>query len=37
VLQFSAIYLPFLALAAIDLWRHCIRKPAPIEAVARSI
>jgi hypothetical protein len=37
VLQFSAIYLPFLALATIDLWRHRIRRPVPVEVVARSI
>jgi hypothetical protein len=37
VLQFSAIYLPFLALAITDLWRHRIRRPTSIEAVARSI
>jgi hypothetical protein len=36
VLQFSAIYLPFLALAAIDVWRRCIRHPAPIEVAVRS-
>jgi hypothetical protein len=36
VLQFSVIYLPFLALAAIDLWRHRIRHPAPIEVAVRS-
>jgi hypothetical protein len=37
VLQFSAIYLPFLALVVIDLWRRRIHRPAPIEAAARSI
>jgi hypothetical protein len=37
VLQFSAIYLPFLALAAIDLWRRRIRRPAPVAIAARSI
>jgi hypothetical protein len=37
VLQFSAIYLPFAALAALDLWRRRIRRPAPIEGAARSI
>ncbi len=36
VLQFSMIYLPFLALAAIDVWRRRIRHPAPIEAAVRS-
>jgi hypothetical protein len=37
VLQFSAIYLPFLLLAANDLLRRRIRGPASIEAVVRSI
>jgi alpha-1,6-mannosyltransferase len=36
VLQFSAIYLPFIALAAIDLRRLRIRRAVPIEAVVRS-
>jgi alpha-1,6-mannosyltransferase len=37
VLQFSVIYLPFLVLAVIDLWRHRIRRPVPIEVAVRSI
>jgi alpha-1,6-mannosyltransferase len=36
VLQFSAIYLPFLALVAIDLWRLRIRRAVPIEVAVRS-
>ena len=37
VLQFSAIYLPFAALAAVEIWRRRIRKPMPIEAAVRSL
>ncbi len=37
VLQFSAIYLPFLVLVVIDLLRHRIRSHAPIEAAVRSL
>jgi alpha-1,6-mannosyltransferase len=37
VLQFSAIYLPFLGLVAIAVLRRCIRRSPPIEAAVRSI
>jgi alpha-1,6-mannosyltransferase len=37
VAQFSAIYLPFVALAAFDLWRLRIRRAVPLAAVVRSI
>jgi alpha-1,6-mannosyltransferase len=37
VLPFAPIWLPFLALAAIDIWRHCIHRPVPIEAAVRSV
>ncbi len=37
VLQFTPIYLPFFALAVMDVWRRRIRRAVPIEVAVRSV